>query len=83
MDHPRQEPLSALAKENASRYLDPVISDPMPYMQSHTDAMMSVGIFANMTESRSSMLDSALSRVVNMIVMAMNSSTSKYLTVSV
>ena len=83
MDHPRQEPLTALAKANVSRYLDPVISDPMPYMQSHTDAMMSVDIFGSIADTKNTTLDSALSRVVDKIVVAMTGSTSKYLTVSI
>ena len=81
MDHPRQDPLTALAKACVSRYLDPVINEPLPYTQSHTHAMLSVGIFHNEEEPKSVTLDSALSRVVNLIIMAMNNSTSKYLTV--
>ncbi|XP_022080674.1 huntingtin-like isoform X2 [Acanthaster planci] len=79
VDYPHQDPLSALAKDQISKYVDPVIGDAVQYSQAQTTAMSEIVIFKSGPEGGRATIDSALSRVVDVIVKAMNACSSKYI----
>ncbi|XP_038046111.1 huntingtin-like [Patiria miniata] len=79
VDYPHQDPLSALAKDQVAQHLDPVIGDAMHYSQAQTTAMSEIVIFNSGPEGGRATVDSALSRVVDLIVKTMNACSSKYI----
>ncbi|XP_033632694.1 huntingtin-like isoform X2 [Asterias rubens] len=78
VDYPHQEPLTALAKDQVTQYLDPVIGEAVHYSQAQTTAMSEIVIFNSGPEGGRVTIDSALSRIVDFIVKTMNTSSSKF-----
>ncbi|XP_077992227.1 huntingtin-like [Glandiceps talaboti] len=78
-DHPQYDPVIAAAKEHTCSNLDPQLHDQVPYTNTHTTAMKVISVFQDHTMTPAFSEESALSRVVDKLVKAMNSCRSRYL----
>ncbi|XP_070540509.1 huntingtin-like isoform X2 [Ptychodera flava] len=79
MDHPQHDPVITKAKNYTCDQLEPVLQDQAPYTNTHTTAMKEMSVFQDHSFTPAFTEESALSRVVDKLVKAMNSCTSRHL----